>query len=208
MPHQDWIVNGEKWPSSTELTRLLPKDFLWAWFKRSVEKNGYAGWLDNLRISEEGKKIGTQVHERLEHLVLGQPMVPYDTRAGEYAEAIYNVVNPTIKEYVAVEPHLVSEKLKLHGTADCIVRVKDKPGLWVDDYKTSYEKDISHPIQLGIYSLAWNEQNKEQINQGRIIRIDKKSKNLNVKIDEYLNLKQYTRVILALREIYTYINKE
>lgn len=159
-------------------------------------------------MSEEGKLIGTQVHERLEHLVLKQPIVEYETRAGEYAQAIYNAVHHTIEEYVKIEPHLISETLKLHGTADCITRINYRTGLWVDDYKTSYQKDIGHPIQLAIYAYCWNEHNDEKIDQGRIIRIDKKSKNLNVRIDEYLGLSQYVPVIKALREIWDYLHRE
>ncbi len=187
---------------------MLPQVWLWSWFKASVKKDGYAGWEANLKKSEEGKLIGTQVHERLEHLVMNLPIVEYETRAGEYAKAIYDVVNPTVQDYVAIEPHLVSERLKLHGTADCIVKVKDRQGLFVDDYKTSYQKDIAHPIQLAVYALSWNEHNDEKIDAGRIIRIDKNSKNLNVKIDEYLNLKQYVPVIESLRTIWGYLNKE
>jgi CRISPR/Cas system-associated exonuclease Cas4 (RecB family) len=209
MPHIEYRgSDGKIWPSSTQLTRLLPADWVMAWYKRSVEKKGYQGWLDNLKLSEEGKLIGTQVHERLEHLVLKQPIVEYDTRAGEYAQAIYNVLNPKIEEYVKIEPHLVSEELKIHGTADLIARLNYQTGLWILDYKTSYKKDISHPIQLAIYAKSWNEQNTEQIDQGAIIRIDKKSKNLNVKIDEYLGLKQYLPVIKALREIWSYVNEK
>lgn len=209
MPHiNNFLLNGKRIPSATELTHLLPQAWLWAWFKKSVQKNGYSGWEANLRQSEEGKLIGTQVHERLEHLVLKQPVVTYETRAGEYAQAIYNAVNPSIDEYIAIEPHLVSEKLKIHGTADCIVRINYRQGLWVDDYKTSYQKDIAHPLQLAIYAVAWNEHNDEKIDQGRIIRIDKNSKNLNVTIDEYLGLAQYVPVIKALREIWGFLNKE
>lgn len=209
MPHQEFKgPDGKKWPSATELTHLLPQPWLWSWYKSSVKKNGYAGWEANLRQSEEGKLIGTQVHERLEHLVLKQPTVEYETRAGEYAQAVYNAVNPSIEEYIEVEPHLISEELKIHGTADCITRLNYRQGLWVDDYKTSYQKDIAHPLQLAIYAYCWNEHNEEKIDQGRIIRIDKNSKNLNVKVDEYLGLKQYIPVIKALREIWGFLNKE
>ena len=46
----------------------------------------------------------------------------------------------------------------------------------------------------------------QTIYQGFIARVDKKSKKLGVKIDEYKPLSQYYPVVRALREIYSYIN--
>ena len=125
-----------------------------------------------------------------------------------FADALYDAVNPLVEEYVAIEPHLVSEKLKLHGTADAIVRLELNPGLVILDWKTSAAKSETHPVQLAVYAMLWNESHPDQkIDQGIIARVDKKSKRLGVKLDRYAPLSQYFPVVLALREIYRYMNE-
>jgi hypothetical protein len=177
-----------------------------AWYKSSVKKHGWRGWQRNLALSKRGMAIGTEVHGLIESFINNvsyEITEKYPSR--QLADSLYDVVNPKIDEYIALEPHLVSNELRLHGTADVIVRMNYCPGLWVGDWKTSYEKSETHPIQLAIYALMWNEQHPgQQIDQGWIARIDKKSKNLNVKIDEYKGLKKYYPVIRALRTIYDY----
>lgn len=211
MPHQEYVgSDGKVWPSATQLTGLIPKDWLMAWYKRSVEKKGWQGWLDNLATSEIGKETGTLVHYYLECLTKKQEIKGEDKyNARSIAQSLYDTVNPTVEEYVEIEPHLVSEELKIHGTADIIYRKVYTPGLRIGDYKTSYDKDISHPIQLAIYALCWNESHPDQmIDVGDIFRVDKKSARYNVKIDEYTNLGQYYPLVRALRLLWSYTNEE
>jgi hypothetical protein len=156
-------------------------------------------------------RIGTEVHALIEGYIKKEPIKlewqedKYNSQ--QFADALFDVINPRVYEWVAIEPHLKSEKLKIHGTADCIVRMELEPGLWVGDWKTGAHKSNTHPIQLAIYALCWNETHPDQmIDQGFIARVDKKSKGINVKIDEYKGLKQYYPVIRALREIWSYTN--
>lgn len=210
MPHQDYIgSDGTKWPSATELTSLLPQVWLWSWYKVEVRKKGWRGWQKCLATSKRGMKIGTEVHYMLECFIKKEA-VPIEIafsryNSGQFADALFDHVNPLVSEYVAIEPHLVSEELKIHGTADMIVRLEGVTGLVVGDWKTSAAKSETHPIQLAIYAMLWNEMHSDQkIEQGFIARIDKKSKRLGVKIDEYKPLSQYFPVVKALREIYAY----
>lgn len=205
MPHVDFIgPDGKKWPSATELTALIPKAFLWAWYKRSVQKNGWQGWLNCNKASEDGKRIGSLVHYYLECLTQKQtPEVNDEGNAQAIAQSLYEAVNPIVEEYVAIEPHLISNELRIHGTADIIVKRDGK--LWIGDYKTSYQKDKSHPIQLAIYSLCWNEEHPDQkVDDGFIARVDKKSARFNAKIDDYCNLSQYYPVIRSLKNLWDY----
>ena len=209
MPHVDYEVNGVKYPSATELTSLLPQPWLMAWYKASVKKHGWRGWQKNLAQSKRGATIGTEIHSLIESFIRKEPYIPsgkYESQM--FADALYDAVNPLVEEYVAIEPHLVSEKLKLHGTADMIVRMELTPGLWVGDWKSAAGKSETHPIQLAVYAMLWNETHPDQqIDQGFIARIDKKSKRLGVHIDRYAPLSQYFPVVLALREIYRYMNE-
>lgn len=210
MPHQSYIgSDGKAWPSATELTSLLPQPWLLAWYKASVKRSGWRGWQKNLAQSKRGATIGTEVHGLLEGFIQKKPFEAsgkYESQL--FADALFDKVNPMVDEYIAIEPHLVSEKLKLHGTADIIVRLNGSTGLWVGDWKTSAAKSETHPIQLAIYAMLWNEANPDQmIDQGFIARVDKKSKRLGVKVDEYKPLSQYYPVIKALREIYRYTHE-
>jgi hypothetical protein len=209
LPHVDYIgSDGQKWPSATELTSLLPQPWLWSWYKSAVKKHGWRGWQLCKAQSKRGTTIGSEVHACLEAFIKKEGHDGFVTGKYEsqiYADALFDAVNPLVEEYISIEPHLVSEKLKLHGTADAIVRMELTPGLFVLDWKTSASKSETHPVQLAVYAMLWNENHPDQqIDQGLIARVDKKSKRLGVKIDRYAPLSQYFPVVMALREIYSY----
>lgn len=220
MPHQAYIgSDGKPWPSATELTGLLPQVWLWSWYKASVKKQGWRGWQRCLAQSKRGMRIGTEVHGLLESFI--DKTVPPFVVSGKYeseafADALFDKVNPLVTQWGMIEPHVVSNKLKLHGTADAIVDIF-LPGESPEhalptilDWKTSAAKSETHPIQLAIYALCWNETegSSPKVERGIIARIDKKSKKLGVKLDIYDNLEQYYPVIIALRTIWAYSNKK
>lgn len=212
MPHIDFIgPDGTKWPSATELTSLLPQPWIMSWYKSSVKKHGWRGWQKNLATSNRGMKIGTLVHGMIEAYITKASAVPYDHKYGadRIADALYDAVNPVVEDYIALEPHLTSKELRIHGTADAIIRLEHGEGLAVLDWKTGASKSETHPVQLAVYALMWNEANPGmQVDRGLIARVDKKSKGLNVKIDSYAPLAQYYPVIKALRTIWSYQNEE
>ena len=208
MSHINYVnEKGERYPSATELTQLLPQPFLWAWYRSSVEKEGWQGWLNNKKKSDEGMEMGREVHSLIEGFIAKQP---FEGLSGKYesqqiADALFDKVNPLVTDWIAIEPHVKSEKLKIHGTADAIVFMKGKTQ--VLDWKTSASKSNAHPVQLAIYALCYNEKSDlELITTGVIARVDKKSKGLNVKLDVYDNLKQYYPIVEALRTIWSYQN--
>jgi len=208
MPHSDFIVDGEAWPSATELTSLLPQPWIIAWYKSAVRKHGWRGWQRCLAQSKRGMKIGTEVHGLIEGYIKKESFEvsgKYDSSA--FADALFDAVNPLVQTFLEIEPHLVSNSLKIHGTADAIVWMCE--GLTVLDWKTSAAKSETHPIQLAIYAYCWNEMHTDNlVNRGVIARVDKKSKKLGVKLDVYEDLEQYYPVVTALREIWRYINQK
>ena len=208
--HVDYIdpETNEKWPSATQLTNLLPKDWLWAWYKSSVKRYGWRGWQLNKAMSKRGMLIGTNVHNALQDLIAhGECSKDTKYNSHKLASALLNKVEPLISQWVDSECHLISKIGSIHGTCDAIVELKDQTNQ-VLDWKTSYDKSLEHPIQLAIYALAWNEQHPErQIYNGMIVRINKKSKKLNVIIDQYPMLQQYYPLIHSLRQLWEYQNK-
>jgi|SRR5579872_4291015 len=209
MGHIEYIGrDGNIWPSATMLTDLLPKAFLWSWYKSAVKKHGYRGWQLCKAQSKRGTTIGSEVHGLIEGFINKQPFeISGKYESEQFADVLFDKVNPMVDEWVAVEPHLVSETYKIHGTADAIVRMHGETGLSLIDWKTSAGKSETHPIQLAVYSMCWNEQHPDQsINRGYIARVDKKSKRLTVHVDEYKPLNQYYNVVKSLREIWGYCN--
>lgn len=211
MPHQAFIgSDGKAWPSATELTSLLPQPWIMSWYKSQVKAHGWRGWQKCLAQTKRGGTIGTNTHAILECFInktgIPSELVLDKYNSGQYADVLFDKVNPLVDEWIAIEPHLKSEEYKIHGTADMIVELNYRTGLWIGDWKTSAAKSKTHPIQLAIYALCWNEMNPDrQIDQGFIARVDKKSKKLTVHIDEYQGLKQYYPVIESLRTIYSYM---
>jgi hypothetical protein len=210
MPHQAYIgSDGKPWPSATELTSIIPQPWILSWYRNSVFKYGKRGWQKNLATSNRGMKIGSLVHGMIEAYITKAPAVPYDQKYGadRIADALYDKVNPMVQDYIEIEPKVVSERLKIHGTADAIVRLEHGEGLAVLDWKTGASRSETHPIQLACYSLAWNETHPGlQVDKGIIARVDKKTKALNVHIDTYAPLSQYYPVVQALRTIWAYQN--
>ena len=164
-------------------------------------------------------RIGTQVHTLLEAFInhqtlLESPKDKYNSR--QFADALFDALNPLVLNWNAVEPHLVNETYKIHGTADAIVTMKE--GLTVLDWKTSASKSITHPIQLAIYALCWNDDPKRsRVDRGVIARVDKKSNKLSVHLDIWPDnnpdlkkrhppLSHFFPIVKALRTIWQYSN--
>jgi hypothetical protein len=148
------------------------------------------------------------VHGLIEGFINKQPFAvsgKYESQV--FADALYDKVNPMVEEWVNIEPHLVSNEWKIHGTADAVVRLNGVQGLYVLDWKTAAAKSETHPIQLAVYQKCWDEEHPDQRLEGGIIaRVDKRSKRLTVHIDEYKPLKNYYPVVEALRTIWSYSN--
>lgn len=219
MPHVDHIVDGDIWPSATNLTHLLPQDFLWSWYKREVQKHGWRGWQKCNATSNRGKRLGTHVHGLVEMALTGKKYVAWldeekqlrepNRRLKQLEAWAKAIVETTQKDTInTIETKIISKSRHEHGTCDATV-IDDILGLKIIDWKTSGSMDISFPIQLAIYARCWNEQEPDKlIDVGEIQRIDKKSKKFNVQVKTYQNLSQYYPVIDALHTIWDYVHKQ
>ncbi len=211
MPHVDFVgPDGKKWPSASELCSIIPQPWIFSWYRNSVFKHGKRGWQKNLATSNRGMRIGTDVHGLIEGFIRKEQYEAnpkYNSQA--IADALYDKVNPMVESYIEIEPKVVSERLRIHGTADAVIRLEHGEGLAILDWKTGASKSETHPIQLAVYSLAWNETHPGlQVDKGIIARVDKKTKALNVHIDTYAPLSKYYQVVEALRIIWGYQNED
>lgn len=228
--HSDFLINGEKAPSATELTRLLPQDWLWAWYQREVYKHGKRGWQLCKATSNRAMRLGTHTHGFVEMALTGKQYnawldgaktIPEPERRLKLVKAWAKALEETTQKDTVkyIEKKVFNTKLLEHGTVDAIVE-DDEMGLKIVDWKTSGSIGIDYPIQLAIYARCYNKLFPEslgykEINFGEIQRVDKDLKSAkarssgehHVQVKRFDNLEQYYPVIDALHVIWDYCNK-
>lgn len=224
--HSDFLINGAKAPSATELTRLLPNDWLWAYYQREVKKYGWRGWQRCKAHSNRAMRLGTHTHGFVEMALTGSIYIPYMDPINKIQEPERRIklvkawakalVETTQKDTIQqVELKVVNEDLYEHGTIDGIVFDDELDALKAIDWKTSGSIGIDYPIQLAIYARCWNAKNLKKIRSGEIQRVDKELKSAkaqksgehHVQVKRFDDLAQYYPVIDALHTIWDYCNK-
>jgi len=199
MPHQDLTIDGEKWPSVSEVGALLAKPDLNRWRE-------YKGTKEANRISKEAADRGRALHDLVERHLKGEAI----TFCGEAKE-----LEPTFKVWfewwtasgykgVIQEAHVVSQKYKYHGTLDCIL-VNDNGEKVIVDWKFSNNDDDLRVLQLAGYAQGVLEHTAEKIKLGMIVRVDKLGK---VHVTEYKNLWKYVPLFLGLRRVWDFVNQK
>lgn len=160
--------NEEYYPSVSSVLNYFPKNqFFHSWLK-DVGHNSDI-------IASKAAAEGTQVHNAVEDFINGEEISWID----EYGNAKYSLDvwkmilkfadfwNKYKPELVATEYHLFSDEYKYAGTADLIVKFRDK--LWLMDVKTSNSLHTSYDLQLAAYAKAWNETHNEKIEETGIL---------------------------------------
>lgn len=224
--HSDFLINREKAPSATELTRLLPQDWLWAYYQREVKKHGWRGWQRARAHSARAMRLGTHTHAIVEaYLTNGTYICWLDEErqvleperrmklVEKWAKALVETTQRhTIKE---VEVKVIDTKRKEHGTIDAIA-IDDETNLpFPKDWKTSGSIGIDYPIQLAIYNRAKESEGVEMAGFGEIERVDKELKSAKARetgehhtqIKRFNDLAQYYPIVDALHVIWDYVNK-
>ncbi len=218
MPHKDIVVNGLKIASVTGITGLLripdtkrpDLSFLEAW-------RGNMGHKRCDAILEASKKVGTSVHNSIEHYL----------RTGEIEETNREFVISFIewKEKVGFDPVEVEPSEPLIGCTDlgrhkdgescesCFQGSFDAIGyiggeLVICDWKTSSKMSITNGLQLSAYAHLSNTRrplSEPRINTGYIVRLDKKTKKYHDL--KYENLRDYFQVFQGLIPAYYYVHQ-
>ena len=143
--------SGDKYPSVTQVTGLLNKQFIAQWRKRVGEEEAN-------RVSAQASGRGTRIHGLCEEFLLGNTSEP-----DMFDVEMWNDLRPfvdKIDNIHALESKLYSDKLQLAGTVDCIGEFDGV--LSVIDFKTSKRpKDINNIdnyfIQATAYSVMFEE---------------------------------------------------
>lgn len=163
------------YPSVTQVLGVLRKIGLEFWFKVNTAK-----FCDEK--SEQGKLIGTQIHEAIHSYIQNEQVKVSTAYSDEVINALKGFVQfrkdkPEFKLQNA-EIALTSETYKYNGTMDVIAHRNDV--LIVGDWKTGDAKKNPIPAiydeykyQVAAYVKAYNEVNKTEINQAFILSLAK-----------------------------------
>jgi hypothetical protein len=160
--------NEEYYPSVSSILNYFPKNqFFHSWLK-DVGHNSDI-------IAAKAAAEGTQVHNAVEAFLNGEEIKWID----EFGNAIYSLDvwkmilkfaefwNTHKPELITTEYHLFSDNHKYAGTADLIVKLKDK--VWLLDVKTSNSLHTSYDLQLASYAKAWNETHDTPVQETGIL---------------------------------------
>jgi len=143
--------SGDKYPSVTQVTGLLNRQFIAEWRKRVGEEEAN-------RVSAKASSRGTRIHTLCEDFLLGKPLQP-----DMFDVELWNSLKPVVDKIDnihALESKLYSDKLQLAGTVDCIGEFDGL--LSIIDFKTSKNpKDINNIdhyfLQATAYSVMFEE---------------------------------------------------
>jgi len=166
--------NGKYYPSVTYVLSYYPKG---KHFQDWLKKVGYsADWI----VKKAGEE-GTQVHEMIEDYLNGKELNFLRNGVPVYNPNIWQMFlrfvdfwetyNPTLIE---TEVHLFSDELKIAGTCDLICEIDDK--LWVIDFKTSNNLQITHDLQIAIYGKMYKECYGKTIDRHGVLWLKSKSR--------------------------------
>lgn len=164
--------------------------------------------------------LGDRVHKHLEDWELGSPEAslskPTDPREFYMCQLIKDWVIQSGMKAVnchfsengkAIEVKLDSKLLKFSCRADRIVTFGSDPTKWVGDYKTSAEMKDSYKLQLAGYALGWFEKTGEWIDDGFILRVDKKPKaKVQLEPIEVHDLHEWLEPLVLTRHLWDFIN--
>jgi len=160
---------GDKfYPSVTSVLQYFPKD---KFFETWVKDVGHNADIIMRRAGDEG----TQVHQAIEKLVVGEEINWID----EYGRASYNqnvweMILKFVDFWQTYKPELIhteqlvySDTYEYAGTVDLIIKLEDKT--WLIDIKTSNSLHDSFDLQVSAYAHAYTEVTGEKIDRTGIL---------------------------------------
>jgi len=170
--------NGKYYPSITYVLSCYPKG---KHFQDWLKKVGFsADW-----IVKKAAEEGTQVHEMIEDYLNGKelnflndgiPMCNPDVWQMflKFVD-FWEKYNPTLVE---AEVHLFSDKIKVAGTCDlvCEIEIDGKTEMWIIDFKTSNNLQITYDLQGAIYAQCYEECYGKNVDRVGVLWLKSKSR--------------------------------
>ena len=159
---------GVYYPSVTTILQYMPKNkFFESWLKD-------VGHNADLIMRKAGKE-GTQVHEAVEKLVVGEEVSWMDGFGNaKYSQIVWEMILKFYDFWTTHKPELISTEEfvwsdvhKYAGTADLVVKMDGET--WLLDLKTSNSLHKSYDLQLAAYAKALEEVKGIKIDRTGII---------------------------------------
>ena len=170
--------NGKYYPSITYVLSCYPKG---KHFQDWLKKVGFsADW-----IVKKAAEEGTQVHEMIEEYLNGKELNFLSNGIPMYNPDVWQMFlkfvdfwetyNPTLVE---AEVHLFSDKIKVAGTCDlvCEIEIDGKTEMWIIDFKTSNNLQITHDLQGAIYAKCYEECYGKTVDKVGVLWLKSKSR--------------------------------
>lgn len=156
------------YPSVTTILQYLPKAKFFEQWLKDVGHNADV-------IMKRAGAEGTQVHEAIEELLLGNEVTWMDDYGkAKYSQLVWEMINKFCDFWSTVEPELLateefvySDTDRYAGTADIICKIDDE--VWLLDIKTSNSLHKSYDLQLASYAKAWEETKGQKIDRTGIV---------------------------------------
>jgi CRISPR/Cas system-associated exonuclease Cas4 (RecB family) len=133
------------------------------------------------KIKDDAGLVGSVVHGLIEDFLQGKKIPNQSDKAVVNCFQLFLDWWKT-QEYqvVELEKKIFSKKHNYAGTLDLVL--KDKQGnLVLADIKTSNHISFDYTLQLNAYKYAYEEETKQKIAKGLIIRLPKKDSKIEVK---------------------------
>jgi len=184
-------------PSTTEVIGVLEKKGLHEWYD-------WQGDETCKQIVDASTTYGKKIHSCVkEHIEIGHFSPPVEIDVWPAHKIVGWVTENHPEKPVLVDPEkgLYSKKYKFWGTPDFV-------GRFIADWKTDStpktkdqerERLFKYGLQLVAYAILYHENYGIWVNEGWIVRANKKHDFLAI---HYPDLKRYKKYFLELRRIY------
>jgi hypothetical protein len=167
MAHREkHFIDGELAPSVTEVLAVIDKPFLKIWYGRLGLEKAQA-------YLKETQELGRNVHSAIEGYFRGEPTPELTQQEARMFSLFRQWALDTKFTPTELELHVESKHWKFHGTFDAVGHFGDGK-LVICDWKTSSMIDDTYGAQLAAYATALREQHGIEVNDGLIVRVDKK----------------------------------
>ena len=151
-----YLRNGKYYPGITYVLQYYPKG---KFFEDWLKKVGYASEYIIKKAGEEG----TQVHNLIELYFKGEELnflslnnkPLYDINVWQMFLRFVEWWEFYKPKLIETETHIFSDEMKVAGTVDLICEINNE--LWVIDFKTSNNLQITHELQVAVYGECYKE---------------------------------------------------
>ena len=190
---------GVYYPSVTTILQYMPKaKFFETWLKDVGHNADF--------IMRKAGKEGTQVHEAVEKLVLGEEIAWMDDYGNaKYSQIVWEMILKFYEFWTTVKPKLIetetfvwSDKHKFAGTADIVAEIDGET--WLLDLKTSNSIHKSYDLQLAAYAKGLEESKGIKIDRTGIIWLKAHTRSASKKKGVYQGKGWQIRVVDKIEE--------